>query len=107
MNDEDKKLILMIDADDLKNIFADEAKKIILELKQADTKEDTPRWINSKEVCKLLGISKSTLVNYRKRNEITAHKLQGKLLFDYAEISSKINKIKQFESVSNLVHLNE
>ncbi len=97
----DGQLLLMISEDQLKSIVESSVRKIMLELK-----EDVPEvdeWLTSEQVCKMLHISKSTLVNYRKRNEITSHKLQGKLLFNRIEILAKITKIRQFKSVAELM----
>lgn len=92
--DEDDKLFL-------KGVVEDAVRKIMLELK-----EDVPEvdeWLTSAQVCAMFHISKSTLVNYRKRNEITSHKLQGRLLFNHTEILSKIKKLRQFKSVLDSV----
>ena len=105
MNDVDKKeskLFLMIGADELKTIFADAAKKIILELKQ-----DTPmldEWLTTKQVCDLLHVSKGTITNWRNAGKLESHKINGRVLFQREQVLAKINKIKQFESVSDMVH---
>jgi len=93
--DEDDKLFF-------KGVVEDSFRKIMLELKQ-DTPE-VDEWLTSAQVCAMFHISKSTLVNYRKRNEITSHKLQGKLLFERTEILSKIKKLRQFKSVEDSVN---
>ena len=90
--DEDDKLFL-------KGIVEDAFRKIMSELKENTSEGEVDEWLTSQQVCKLLHISKSTLVNYRKKNLITSHKLQGRLLFNHTEILSKIKKLRQFKSV--------
>lgn len=90
-------LVSIFDENQLRTIVEDAVKKVMLELK-----EDAPEvdeWLTSEQVCKMLHISKSTLVNHRKRNLITSHKLQGKLLFSREEILHKIKKLRQFKSL--------
>ncbi len=103
MNQQKENVLLsVIGENDLKVIIEDAFRKIMLELK-----EDIPEvdeWLTSEQVCQMLHISKSTLVNYRKRNVIASHKIEGKLLFRAEEILAKINKIKVFKSEGELVH---
>lgn len=100
MNQQKENVLLsIISEDQLTNIVESAVRKIMLELK-----EDVPEvdeWLTSAQVCAMFHISKSTLVNYRKRNEITSHKLQGRLLFNHTEILSKIKKLRQFKSVED------
>lgn len=104
MNDEVKKesqLLLMIGADDLKNIFEDVAKKIILELKQ-----DTPvldEFLTTEQVCKLLKVSRGTIINWRAAGKLESHKIGQRILFKREEILAKINRIKVYKSEGELM----
>jgi len=98
----ENQLLLMITEDHLKSIIESSIKKIMLELR-----EDAPEvdeWLTSKQVCKMLHVSKSTLVNWRSSGKLISHKLGSRLYFKREEILSKIAKIKVFESVLDSVH---
>ncbi|MCH7724462.1 MAG: helix-turn-helix domain-containing protein [Bacteroidetes bacterium] len=100
MNQQKENVLLsVIGENDLKVIIEDAVRKIMLELKENTSEGEVDEWLTSQQVCKLLHISKSTLVNYRKKNLITSHKLEGRLLFSHTEILSKIKKLRQFKSV--------
>lgn len=63
---------------DLKTMLAEKAERD----KQA---EECP-WLSAAQVCKKLGIGKSTLYNYRNLGMITAHKIGGQIRFDPADV---------------------
>ena len=103
--DEDKKdcqLLLMISENDLKVIIEDSFRKIMLEL---STKEDPPdEFLTSKQVCKLLKISLSTINNWRSSGKLKAHKLGNRILFRREEILTKIAELRPFRSVEDSVN---
>ncbi len=96
-NNKENVLLSLIGEDQLISIVESAVRKIMLELKEPAP--EVNKWLTSEQVCQMLHISKSTLVNYRKRNVIASHKLEGKLLFRAEEILNKIAKIRQFKSV--------
>lgn len=52
------------------------------------------RWIRSKEVCELLGISYSTLQNLRVNGELPFSKLGKSIYYDVDDISKVLEKNK-------------
>ena len=90
-------LLSLIGEDRLKSIVETAVKKIMLELK-----EDAPQideWLTSEQVCKLLHISKSSVVNWRRSGKLESHKIGSRILFKREQVLAKINELRPFRSV--------
>ena len=89
-------LLSLIGADELKSIVEAAIRKIMLELK-----EDTPvldEWLTTKQVCKKLHVSKSTIVNWRNSGKLKSHKIGNRILFKREQILAKIKELRPFRS---------
>lgn len=72
-----------------------EFKEEISESLTTSIKEFKPKkWLRSKEVCKMLGISPGTLQNFRINGLIPHSKIGGTLFYDYDEIVKILNDNK-------------
>ncbi|MCZ6703428.1 MAG: helix-turn-helix domain-containing protein [Ignavibacteria bacterium] len=90
-------LLSVIGESDLKVIIENCVRKVMLELK-----EDAPQideFLTSHQLCSMLHISMSTIVNWRKTGKLKPHKIGGKILFKREDILTKIAEIRQFRSV--------
>ena len=54
-----------------------------------------PEFIDSKEVCKILGITLPTLFDWRKRKIIVAYRIGNKIRFKKSEIENSLTKINE------------
>jgi len=101
-NNNESLLLSLIGADELKSIVEAAVRKIMLELK-----EDTPEvdeFLTTRQLAKLLHVSISTIVNWRKTGKVKSHKIGSKILFKREEILLKIKELRPFRSVQDLVH---
>lgn len=101
-NNKENVLLSIIGESDLRIIIEDCVRKVMLELK-----EDVPEvdeFLTSGKVCKLLHVSKSTIVNWRKAGKLKSHKIGGRILFKREDILAKIAELRPFRSVEDLVH---
>ena len=95
-------LLLLIGADELKSIVEDAVRKVMLELK-----EDAPQideFLTSRQLCSMLHVSISTIVNWRKAGKLKPRKIGGRILFRREDILTKIDELRQFRSEGELVH---
>ncbi|MBU2915953.1 helix-turn-helix domain-containing protein [Reichenbachiella agariperforans] len=82
-----------------KQDLADFEKRVNDKLQQAlaySEKATTKKWLRSKEVAKMLGISTSSLQNFRINGTLPFIKLDGTILYDYDEIMAvmKANQVR-------------
>ncbi|WP_372744425.1 helix-turn-helix domain-containing protein [Lutibacter sp.] len=60
-------------------------------------KQNPPtEFIDSKEACKILGITLPTLFDWRKRNIVPFYQIANKIRFKRADIENSITRINQF-----------
>ncbi len=71
--------------------------RLIIKLSDILSDQESPKYIRSKDVCKLLNISSSSLQNYRNSGKIPYVRLAGTLLYDLDEIK-KLLKFHSLES---------
>ena len=94
--------IIVITPDQLNSIVESAVRKIMLELK-----EDTPQideWLTSEQVCKLLHVSKSTIVNWRLAGKLKSHKIGSRILFKREQVLAKIKELRPHRSIMDLVN---
>lgn len=96
-NSKENVLLSLIGEDQLKSIVENAIRKIMLELKENTPKVD--EWLTSKQVCKMLHVSKSTIVNWRNTGKLKSHKIGGRILFKREDILAKIAELRPFRSV--------
>lgn len=58
----------------------------------------SPEFIESKEACQILGVTPPTLLDWRKRNIVTAYKIANKIRFKRSEIENSLKKIDTYEN---------
>ncbi len=96
-NNKESVLLSIIGESELRILIEDAVKKVMLELK-----EDVPKideWLTTEQVCKLLHISKSSVVNWRRSGKLKPHKIGGRILFKREQVIAKINELRPFRSV--------
>lgn len=94
-------LLSLIGESDLRVIIEDCVRKVM-----SEQKKDAPEideWLTSEQVCNMLHISKSTVVNWRSSGKLKSHKIGNRILFNHTEILSKIKKLRQFKSLEESV----
>ena len=99
-NNNESVLLSLIGEEQLKSIVESAVRKIMLELK-----EDAPEvdeWLTSDQVCRLLHVSKSTIVNWRSAGKLKSHKIGSRILFKREQVLAKINELRPFMSVELL-----
>ena len=102
-NNKENVLLSLIGEEQLKSIVESAVRKIMLELK-----EDAPEvdeWLTSDQVCKLLHVSKSTIVNWRSSGKLISHKISNRILFKREDVLSKISELRPFRSCTGLGEL--
>ena len=98
MNQQKENVLLsLIGEDQLKNIVEDVVRKVMLELKEGAPEVD--EFLTSEQVCKMLHISKSTIVNWRSSGKLKSHKIGSRILFKREEVLAKINELRPFRNV--------
>lgn len=80
----DAVIITKQDLDEFKNEFFLVITKIIRNTKQ----ENTEAWLRTRDVCRMLKISPSTLQNLRNNGKIPFQKLNGVILYKNSDIDS-------------------
>lgn len=81
-----------------KEIVKDVVADIKLELQQIATSfqpKETPKFIDSKEVSKILGVSNKTLIDWRKKGILKAYRIANKIRFKRFEVEDSLTLIKQ------------
>lgn len=81
----------ILTTDDLRD-FKLELLEEIKQLLQKQQASNRPKWLRSPEVKKLLGISHSTLQNFRDNGIIPHTRIGGVLYYDYQEILEILEK---------------
>ena len=76
---EENVLLSVIGEDRLRSIVESAVRKIMLELKEEAPQVD--EWLTSDQVCQLLHVSKSTVVNWRASGKLKSHKIGSRILF--------------------------
>jgi len=95
-------MVSIIGEDQIRVIVEDSVRKVMRELKENATQID--EYLTQKELCKLLHISMSTIVNWRKAGKLKPHKIGNRILFKREDILQKITEIREFRSVEDSVN---
>ncbi len=77
-----------------KKDLEDFKKELMGVVKSYRNEEEPKKWLRSKEVRKMLGISPGTLQNMRIQGNIPFSKIGGTLFYDYGEIDKILNENK-------------
>ncbi len=96
-NNKENVLLSLIGADELKSIVEAAIRKIMLELREPVHEVD--EFLTTEQVCKLLKVSRSTIINWRAAGKLESHKIGNRILFKREEILSKIKELRPFRSV--------
>ena len=91
-NNKESQLLSLIGADELKSIVENAVRKIMLELKEGAPEVD--EFLTSEQVCKMLHISKSTVVNWRSAGKLKSYKIGNRILIKREDVLSKINELR-------------
>ena len=82
----------IITTDDLYEFKLELLEEIEQLFQKYDTQKDPIKWLRSEDVKKQLQISHSTLQNLRNKGILKAHKLEGILFYDAAEIDKVLQE---------------
>ena len=86
-----EQLITIKDLDEFKNDLIAEVKKTIKE----NAGQPVKRWLKTNEVCKILGVSITTLLTMRINGILPYSKVGGVLYFDYDDILKVMEENKR------------
>ena len=67
----------------------------LIKEKPSDTNSQPERLINKKEAAKLLGVSLSTIDNYRRKGILIPKKISGVVRFKYSEVLQAIEELQK------------
>jgi len=88
----DKTFLIPLTEEELKELIKSSLQEVIAENEPNKQRKEL---LTFKEVTSLLGISASTLNNYKRDGKIPFHRIGGRILFKYAEI------VKSLENSGN------
>ncbi|MGN6398666.1 MAG: helix-turn-helix domain-containing protein [Mucilaginibacter sp.] len=86
-----EQLVTIKDLDEFKNDLIAEVKKTIKE----NAGQPVKRWLKTNEVCKILGVSVTTLLTMRINGILPYSKVGGVLYFDYDDILKVMEENKR------------
>ena len=64
--------------------------RLFSKLNETRNSKNLPKFLRSKDICEILGISPSTLQNFRIKGTIPYVKLQGTIFYDREEIETAL-----------------
>ncbi len=88
----EKTFLIPLTEEELKELIKSSLREVVTE---NETNKQRKELLTFKEVISLLGISASTLNNWKRDGKIPFHRIGGRILFKYAEI------IKSLENSGN------
>jgi len=91
-----EQLVTLKDLHEFKNELLLEVKKSLKE----NTGQPTKKWLKTNEVCKILGVSITTLLTLRINGILPYSKIGGCLYFDYEDILKVMNENKQLHGTT-------
>jgi len=91
MNQQKENVLLSIISEDrLKIIVESAVEKVMLKLTKEDVLSD--EFLDTKQICEMLKISKSTVCNWRNSGKLIARKIGHRILFKREDV--KINELR-------------
>ena len=91
-----EQLVTLKDLQEFKNELLLEVKKSLKE----NTGQPTKKWLKTNEVCKILGVSITTLLTLRINGVLPYSKIGGCLYFDYEDILKVMDENKQLHGTT-------
>jgi len=92
-------LVSILSEDQLRNLIEDVLRKVLPELKEKESATQLDEFLTSIQVCNLLHVSKSTIVNWRSAGKLKSHKIGNRILFKREQVLARIKELRPFRSV--------